>query len=180
MRDWLKPLGWTLDIHALSQIKKSIIIEAPHTSNWDFFIGILAAKASGIKFYFIIKKEWEKPILGVLLKKLGAIFIDRYQTTGLTNKITEIFKKMPEGHIIFTPEGTRSRVKKWKTGFYFVAHESHLPISVGYIDYKEKKVGIDHTFYPSGNIQDDCEKLRKFYQTIHPKNKKNYAPDWII
>ena len=180
MSNWLKLLGWTLSIDELKKVKKSIIIEAPHTSNWDFFIGILAAKSSGIKFHFIIKKEWNKPFIGPLLRTLGAIFIDRSQATGLTKQISETFKKMHEGHIIFTPEGTRSRVKKWKTGFYFIAHESHVPISVAYIDYKEKRIGIDHTFYPSGNIHHDCIRLRKFYSTIHPKNNANYNPDWLI
>ncbi|RAP24702.1 acyltransferase [Candidatus Marinamargulisbacteria bacterium SCGC AG-343-K17] len=176
----LKLFGWKLNIEAIKNTQKSIIIAAPHTSNWDFIVGICAALASGIKFHFIIKKEWNKPIIGYLLLKLGAIFIDRSKPTGLTQQLVEKYRTMSEGHLIFTPEGTRSRVEKWKSGFYIIAHESRLPISVGYINYKEKSIGIDHTFYPTGNIEDDCNKLRTFYQTISAKNPKNYNPNWKI
>ncbi len=176
----LSLIGWTLDVKALNNVKKSIIIEAPHTSNWDFIIGILAAKASKITFYFIIKKEWNLPILGHFLKKLGAIFVDRTQATGITTTIANKLKEMPNGHIIFTPEGTRSRVNKWKSGFYIIAKEANIPISIGYIDYKTKRIGIHNILSPTGNMALDCKKLREFYKTITPKNKKNYDPNWTI
>lgn len=178
--NWLKLLGWELDLDTFKEVEKSIIIEAPHTSNWDFFFGILAALQSDVNFYFIIKKEWNLPFLGSIFKKMGAIFIDRSKPTGLTMKITEKLKLMPNGHIIFTPEGTRSRVKKWKSGFYHIAIQSNLPISVGYIDYQKKKIGIHHIFYPSGDIEKDCEKLRSFYNSVTPKNKNNYTSNWVI
>ena len=180
MKWLLKLFGWSIDITQIKSVKKSVIIEAPHTSNWDFIIGILAAISSEIKFHFIIKKEWDKPIIGSLLLGLGAIFINRSRASGLTQQIIEQFNKAKEGHIIFTPEGTRSRVNKWKTGFYTVAHEAKIPISVGYIDYKEKKIGIAYTFYPTGNMKDYCLKLKSFYETIHPKNNQNFQPDWSI
>ena len=85
---------------------------APHTSNWDFFIGILATKISQLKILFIIKNEWNLPIIGVILKKLGAIFVDRNKSSGLTKIISKKLCEMHSGHIIFTPEGTRSAVKK--------------------------------------------------------------------
>tara|TARA_A100001015_G_scaffold321464_1_gene452353 strand:+ start:3241 stop:3780 length:540 start_codon:yes stop_codon:yes gene_type:complete len=178
--NWLKLIGWRLDVNALKDIKKSIIIEAPHTSNWDFIIGIIAAKASNINFYFIIKKEWNIPVIGPLLANLGAIFIDRVNPSGVTSLIATKLKKMPNGHVIFTPEGTRSKVKKWKSGFYIIAKQAGIPISVAYVDYKEKKIGVDHTFIPSGNIKSDCKKLRDFYKTVTPKNSDNYDPNWII
>mgnify|MGYP001325130490 CR=1 FL=1 len=180
MIHFLKIFGWKLNINAIKSTPKSIIIAAPHTSNWDFIVGICAALASGIKFHFIIKKEWNKPIIGQLLLKLGAIFIDRSKPTGLTQQMVEKYRSMTDGHLIFTPEGTRSKVQKWKSGFYIIAHESQLPISVGYINYKNKTIGIDHTFYPTGNMVDDCKKLRTFYESITPKNKNNYNANWEI
>ncbi len=176
----LKVLGWSLDAKKLDPIKKSIIIEAPHTSNWDFFLGILAASSINLKFKFIIKKEWNKPIIGNILLKLGAIFIDRSQKSGLTENIIEMLNKLDEGHIIFTPEGTRSRKSKWKSGFYHIAQKTKLPISIAYIDYKKKKLGIHKIFHPTGNIQSDCNLIRNIYKKITPKNKKNYDPNWKI
>jgi len=172
--------GWSVNIDAITTIKKSVIIQAPHTSNWDFVLGIMAALSTGIKFRFIIKKEWNKPIIGSLLQQLGAIFIDRSKSTGLTQQIIAQFKTMEEGHIIFTPEGTRSRVTQWKSGFYIIAHEAQLTISLAYIDYASKRIGIDHTLYPTGNMKEDGKKIRKFYQKISPKNGENFNPDWTI
>tara|TARA_Y100001935_G_C17237634_1_gene473881 strand:- start:320 stop:862 length:543 start_codon:yes stop_codon:yes gene_type:complete len=178
---WLLNIfGWSVNIDAIKTIKKSVIIEAPHTSNWDFILGIMAALSTGIKFRFIIKKEWDKPIIGKQLQRLGAIFIDRSKSSGLTQQIITQFKTMNEGHIIFTPEGTRSRIEKWKSGFYTIAHEAQLPISVAYIDYASKRIGIDHILYPSGNIKEDCIKIQEFYQQISPKNPQNFNPDWTI
>ncbi len=176
----LKFFGWTIDAKKLDSLKKSIIIEAPHTSNWDFFLGILAALSINLKFKFIIKKEWNKPIIGSILIKLGAIFIDRSQKSGVTTTIIEMLNKLNEGHIIFTPEGTRAKRSQWKSGFYHIAQKTKLPISIAYIDYKKKILGVHEVFYTTGNIQKDCDLMRSFYKNVTPKNKKNYDPNWKI
>lgn len=173
-------LGWQVDVSKLETIPKSIIIQAPHTSNWDFFVGIIAAKKSKIPFRFIIKDAWNIPIIGTILLKLGAIFINRSKSSGLTQRIAEAAKKMNQGHFIFTPEGTRSKVSKWKSGFYHIAHNAHMPIAIGYIDYKHKKIGIHDVFYPSGNIKADMATYRDFFNTVQPKHTKNYDPNWEI
>ena len=114
MKWLLKLFGWSIDITQIKSVKKCYY--RLHTSNWDFIIGILAAISSEIKFHFIIKKRWDKPIIGSLLLGLGAIFINRSRASKQLNKLLKQFNKAKEGHIIFTPEGTRSRVNKWKTG----------------------------------------------------------------
>ena len=171
---------WSVDVHHLKDVKKSVIIQAPHTSNWDFILGIIAAKKIGLKFKFIIKDSWNKPIIGDLLNYLGAIFIDRSKSTGLTQNIAKELKKIDVGHIIFTPEGTRSNVTKWKSGFYHVAYNAQIPISVGYIDYKEKKIGIASVFYPTGEMSKDLEDVRRFYSKVNAKHPNNYHSDWAI
>ncbi|MEK9727607.1 MAG: 1-acyl-sn-glycerol-3-phosphate acyltransferase, partial [Candidatus Margulisiibacteriota bacterium] len=156
------------------------IIQAPHTSNWDFILGIIAAKKTNLNFRFIIKNSWNIFIIGWALKRLGAIFIDRSKATGLTQQIIGELKKAESGHIVFTPEGTRSIVKKWKTGFYVVAHNAHIPIAVGYIDYKTKTIGINQLIYPTGDIKKDLTPIQRFYEKITPKNPTNYEPFWEI
>ena len=177
---FLTLFGWKVNVEKIKPVKKSIIIEAPHTSNWDFFIGIIAALSINLKFKFLIKKEWNKPIIGKLLSKLGAIFIDRSKKTGVTEEIASLLNQIEEGHIIFTPEGTRSKREKWKTGFYYIALNAQLPISIAYIDYKSKQLGIHDVIHPTGNINEDCNILRDFYKTITPKNKQNYEKNWKI
>ena len=176
----LKLLGWRVHIEPILNIKKSVIIAAPHTSNWDFIIGILAAKACKIRVKFIIKKEWNLPIIGLILRFFGAIFVNRSKAQGVTASIIDTIKAMPEGHIVFTPEGTRSPVQKWRSGFYHIAYNSHTPISVGYLNYTEKVIGIDHILYPSGNIASDCDVLRHFYKDIPSKHPENYISNWGI
>ncbi len=171
---------WKINIEPLNGIKKSIIIQAPHTSNWDFFLGVIAAKKTKIPFRFIIKNSWNTFPIGVILKSLGAIFIDRSKSTGLTQTIVDELKKINEGHVIFTPEGTRSKVNKWKSGFYHIADNAHIPIAVGFIDYNKKEIGINNVFYPTGDINKDLEPIREFYKKIHPKHTKNYDMNWHI
>ena len=172
--------NWKINIEPLKNIKKSVIIQAPHTSNWDFFLGIIAAKKTKLKFKFVIKKSWNIFIIGPILTSLGAIFIDRSKSTGLTQNIIDQLKKMNEGHIIFTPEGTRSKVKKWKSGFYHIADNAHIPIAVGFIDYKEKAIGINNIFYPTGEIKKDLSLVREFYKKIKPRHPQNYEMNWTI
>ena len=164
--------GWQVDVTKLEKVPKSVIIQAPHTSNWDFFVGIIAAKKSNIPFRFIIKDAWNIPIIGMILLNLGAIFINRSKSSGLTQRIAEAAKKMNHGHFIFTPEGTRSKVSKWKSGFYHIAHNAHIPIAIGYIDYKHKKIGIHDVFYPSGNINADMANTETFLTPSNPNTQK--------
>jgi 1-acyl-sn-glycerol-3-phosphate acyltransferase len=156
-------MGWQTNTTNLLNVKKSILIVYPHTSNWDFIIGILSAYAQNIQIKFIIKKEWNIPLIGWVLKKMGAIFIDRSKSTGLTKKIVALIPSLPRGHIVFTPEGTRKKVDKWKTGFYYTALEAKLPISLAYINYKQKTAGILETFKPSGDYDTDLEIIKKKY-----------------
>ena len=169
----------TISIDPITKIKKALSFK-PHTPAIGISYGIIIGRLCKIKFKFLIKKEWNIFIIGKVLTYFGAIFIDRSKIEGTTRVISNQMKPLTEGHIVFTPEGTRSKVSKWKSGFYFIAFQSHIPISVGYIDYKTKTVGIDHILYPSGDIQKDCAKLKAFYKTVSPKNPNNYHPDWSI
>jgi len=172
--------GWDVDITPLKDAQKAIIIEAPHTSNWDFFIGIYAALKLKLPFKFIIKNNWDIPIIGSILKYLGAIFIDRAKSSGLTKQLSHQMADIENGYLVFTPEGTRSRVNKWKTGFYHIAKNSKLPIAIAYIDYKTKKIGIHNIFYPTNNMQEDFNKIRAFYKTINAKKPQNFNENWNI
>jgi 1-acyl-sn-glycerol-3-phosphate acyltransferase len=89
----------------------------------------------------------------------------------------DLFNERKKLVVLVTPEGTRSRVEKWKTGFYYVAKGAHLPIALGFVDYKKKLTGVGKMIYPSGNLFADMNAIMEFYQTITPRFPENYSVD---
>ena len=177
-----KVTGWKTDNHLPAQIKKCIIIAAPHTSNWDFWYCMAAFKIFNLRIRFTVKKEWMRFPFKLLMKPLGAIGIDRTprgpnnERPGFVAIMTELFNKNEELIIVITPEGTRSRNDKWKTGFYHIAKAANVPILLGYVDYKKKVAGIGQTIYVT-DYATDMKKIMNFYKTIHPLYPENYSVD---
>lgn len=165
----LKTLGWTVQGSMPDDIKKSVVIAAPHTSNWDLLYTILTFYVLDIPLRFTIKKELEKPVVGPILKSFGAIFVDRSpKKAGMKRKsmveaMTDLFNEREELYIVVTPEGTRSYAPKWKTGFYWTAKNANVPITLGFIDYKHKIAGIGPIVKASGDIDKQMAELRSFY-----------------
>ena len=137
---------------------------APHTSNWDFYIGIIGFWSLGVNAKLLIKKEAFKPGIGFILKKLGGIPVDRKKKTNLTDKIAELYQNNDEMIILFTPEGTRSYNDKWKKGFYYLAKKANVPIVLGYLDYKRKVGGFLTDFDPVWEEEKDFEKIKQLYK----------------
>lgn len=156
-------LGWKTEGEIPPNLKKYVIIAAPHTSNWDFFYGRLYFYMKDIPMKFLIKKELFFFPLNILLKTLGGIPVDRQKSSNLTLQLAHEFKKHDELALLITPEGTRKYNPHWKKGFYFIAKEAGIPIVLGYIDYEKKIGGIGPVFYPSGNAEKDIEEIRAFY-----------------
>ena len=167
---WLS--GWRIKGAVPEGEDKAVIIAAPHTSNWDFIIGRLAYFEMGVKVHFLIKKEIFKWPLGGLLKMWGGIPVDRSKKTNLVNEIVSIFNNHKNLYVIITPEGTRSLVKSWKKGFYYIALNAGVPIVLGYLDYAKKTGGIGPVIYPSGNYDEDLKTIKNFY-----KDKKGRHPE---
>jgi 1-acyl-sn-glycerol-3-phosphate acyltransferase len=159
----LKAFGWKLCI-APPPSKKYVLIGAPHTSNWDFVVGLLGLWGGRIRARFLGKKELFKPPLGFLMRALGGIPVDRSRRSNLVDQVAEIFKREEEIAILITPEGTRGRAPYWRTGFYYMALKAGVPIALGYADYRRKEVGIGAYLYPTGDIRKDFALIREFYQ----------------
>ncbi|MCM1153251.1 MAG: 1-acyl-sn-glycerol-3-phosphate acyltransferase [Muribaculum sp.] len=159
----LKWRGWTVDITA-PQREKCVICVAPHTSNWDFIIGLAAYKSLGREANFLMKKFWFFFPLKYLLKALGGIPVARGgKGGGLTENIIETFKKRRYMNLAVTPEGTRSQQAEWHTGFLRIAYGAGVPLQLGVIDYQNKKVIIKEELALSGDIRLDMEAVKKFY-----------------
>ncbi|MEP7320104.1 MAG: 1-acyl-sn-glycerol-3-phosphate acyltransferase [Panacibacter sp.] len=174
--------GWTVDMRTPPEIKRCIIIAAPHTSNWDFWYTMASFSILRLKIRYTIKKEWMRFPFSMITKPLGGIAIDRSAPEANetrmshTDAMIDLYKHEQELIVIITPEGTRSKREQWKTGFYHIAKGASVPICLGYVDYKEKKAGIAKTIYPS-EMQKDMKEIMSFYKTIHAKFPGKFSVD---
>jgi 1-acyl-sn-glycerol-3-phosphate acyltransferase len=131
--------GWKLDNRMAKEVRKCVMIAAPHTSNWDLFYARIAFILLDIPVRFTVKKEWLRFPFNLFMKPLGAIGIDRspkipgQPRKSMVEAMTELFKNKDELVVMVTPEGTRKKTTKWKTGFYYVALNANVPISLGYL-----------------------------------------------
>lgn len=169
----LKLMGWRVKGEKPKH-KKFVFLAAPHTSNWDFPIGRLSNSKLDINLKVLMKKSWFFFPMGLIMRSLGAIPIDRTKSGTVMDYVVELFNKNEEFVFAITPEGTRSYVDYWKTGFYYIALKANVPIVCGYLDYRKKETGIGPTIHPTGNAEEDFEKIMSFYRTITAKHPEQF------
>lgn len=150
-----------------------VLIGAPHTSNWDFVLMLLVILKLRMRIYWMGKNSlFPFPVAG-LMKWLGGIPVDRSRHQNLVEHTVRQYHENPELVVLIPPEGTRSRVKEWKTGFYHIAVNAGVPVLMGYIDAAKKEAGFADFFHPSGEIEVDMPAIRAFYadkKGINPEN----------
>ncbi len=172
----LKLFGWKV-VGDLPQDKKYLVVVAPHTSNWDFTVGLFARFSMGVKINFLAKNQLFFFPLGLLLKALGGAPVDRSKKSKTVEQVVEIFRSHDEFKLAITPEGTRGPVTRWKEGFYHIACQAQLPIVMVGPDYSTKELRIHEKFQPSGDIDRDFPKILEFFRTIkgcYPKDIPEY------
>jgi 1-acyl-sn-glycerol-3-phosphate acyltransferase len=158
-------MGWKIENTIPNDLKKYVLIAAPHTSNMDFIIALPSMWTLGVNGKYLIKKELFWWPLGAFLRATGGIPVDRSnRNIEFVEKLKGILRESDQLSLLFTPEGTRSRSRKWKTGFYRIAHSLDLPIVIAYADYEKKLVGVGEVLYPSGDVNADLLKLEEFYK----------------
>lgn len=155
-------LGWRLD-QRLPDTNKYLVIGAFHTSNWDLPLGLLGLWAMGLRPRWVGKHTLFWWPLGSLLRAVGGIPVDRRVHTGFIDRIAAAYENSERFVIVIAPEGTRSRTRYWKTGFYYIALAAKVPIAMAYIDYPNKQLGIGGVLIPSGDIDADMVVIRDFY-----------------
>lgn len=166
---FFKLTGWQVVGNLPKDLKKVVMIAAPHTSNWDLLYARMAFYIMGIRLRYTIKKELFFFPLGWFLKALGGIPIDRKAAGNMVDKMVQLYKNYDELVILITPEGTRSYAPEWKKGFYYIAKGAGVPISLGYLDYKKKHAGIGPLINPSGDFEKDLAQIQDFYRGITAK-----------
>ncbi|MBC8265766.1 MAG: 1-acyl-sn-glycerol-3-phosphate acyltransferase [Flavobacteriales bacterium] len=168
-------MRWKI-IGRIPEIKKYIVISAPHTSNWDFLIGRCFAYILEIKPKYLIKSELYFWPLSILINWNGGIPVYRKSGKNTVDQVVETLKKSNNMILGIAPEGTRKRVRKWKTGFYFIAQKARAPIVLMYMDYAKKEVGFLDLLEPSGDLQKDMQIIQEHYKDVIGKNPKQYNP----
>ena len=173
LSEWiLKKFGWTIHVE-LPGIHKYVVIAAPHTSNWDFPLSILAASAIGLKINWLGKHSMFRRPYGWFFRVIGGIPIRRDGTQNYMQQMTDLFNQADHLVLALTPEGTRSKTDHWKTGFHAIARAANVPVLMGYMDHEKKQVGLGGMFYPSDDIEADFKLIREFYKTRRGKNPEN-------
>jgi 1-acyl-sn-glycerol-3-phosphate acyltransferase len=165
---FLKVFGWRLE-GRLPDVDKLVVIAAPHTSNWDLPVLLSVAFALRAKACWLGKHSLFRRPFGFLFRWMGGIPVYRSASQNMVAQSVEMFRNSEKLILTIPPEGTRSKVSHWKTGFYYIALGAGTPIAMAFIDYKRKASGVGPTLYPTGNIEVDMEVIRNFYATVTAK-----------
>ncbi len=179
----LRMMRWEIDNHWPLDLDQCVMIAAPHTSNWDALYARLALKALGVNVRLTIKDSYMKFPFGPFVRAMGGIGIDRrpkeagQERLSMVQVMTDLFKTHPKLVMLVTPEATRAKQEKWKTGFYHVALNANVPIALAYMDYKNKKTGVGKIVYPTGDMEKDMKEIMDFYANIHAKFPENFSVD---
>ena len=160
----LKAMGWTL-VGKLPNLKKAIIIGGPHTSNWDLFLAMGSMLSVGLKFSWMMKKEAFFWPLGPLWKKLGGIPIDRGAKIDFIGQLKDFFETQDKVWLGITPEGTRSKVERYKTGYLRIAKGVGVPLFIVGIDSVNKRVVLDKIWEPTGEIEAENAAIKSYIES---------------
>jgi 1-acyl-sn-glycerol-3-phosphate acyltransferase len=159
----LRLLGWTVE-GGQANVPKTVMLAVPHTTNWDLFYSLLCASAIKVPIWFMMKHSHFWWPAGILWRFLGGVPINRGKSSGVVGQMVEAFKEREVLYLVIPPEGTRKDVAYWKTGFYHIAHEAHVPMWLWFIDYKNKCIGSGELVYTTGDIEADFVKIRAYYE----------------
>jgi 1-acyl-sn-glycerol-3-phosphate acyltransferase len=170
--------GWRTE-GTMPASERFVLIAAPHTSNWDAVILLVAARIFRLKLAWFVKASWFAFPMGLVMRRLGGVPIDRSGRHGMVEQAIARLKQPEPLALAVPPEGTRGRAPYWKTGFYHIARGAEVPIVLGFIDYGRKVAGLGPAFTPTGDLARDFEVFREFYDKVQarfPEKKGAIAP----
>ena len=166
-RIFLRVNGWTVEGSLPPEAAKSVLIAAPHTSNWDLPYTLMVAFVLRLNVYWIGKSSLFRWPFGPVMRWLGGIAVDREKSSNLVAASAEaIVRADGPVQLVVPPEGTRGKTRHWKTGFYFIALQARVPIVLAYMDYERKVSGLGPIFKPTGDVDADMVEIKRFYAPI--------------
>jgi 1-acyl-sn-glycerol-3-phosphate acyltransferase len=172
---FLKLTGWRIDGRLPAEARRSVLIAAPHTSNWDLPYTLMVAFALDLNVYWMGKQSIFKPPFRGLMRWLGGIPVNREQSTNLVAASAAALQGAQGPlQLIVPPEGTRSKTRYWKTGFYYIALGAGVPIVMAYMDYANKRSGLGPIFVPTGDVEADMASIKAFYAPFKGRNAAQF------
>jgi len=174
----LECLGWSI-VGKLPEDKKYIVIIGPHTSNWDFVLGMIVRNVLGVKIRFLAKHQLFYPPYGWLFRWLGGSPVYRNKNNNLVDQVVAMYQESDEFVLGIAPEGTRSEIKRWKSGFYHIATKANIPIEMIGFDFKNREIKIRAPLMPTGDVDIDFPIILDYFRNIegrHPKKIPFHQP----
>lgn len=165
----LRLFGWKVIGRYPHEIKKLVVIVIPHTSNWDFPLGPLSRRVMNAKIKFVGKASLFKFPLGPIMRWFGGIPVDRSKNNNFVDAVVDLYRQHERLAIMLAPEGTRRKVEKLKTGFYYIAQKAGIPILLVKFDYGPKIIDYGEVFWPTGDIDADMAYLKSYYAGVKGK-----------
>lgn len=176
---WFRTRGWKVKGVIPSDVPKAIVVAAPHTSNWDFVFALGAYQVSGLPINYVAKKELFRFPFSIIFNATGGIPVNRAKSQNFVDAIVQKFSESDRLYLIMAAEGTRKRVEKWKSGFYYAAMNAKVPIVLGFLDYAKKEAGFGDLFYPTGDKHADMLRIKQFYADKTGRNPELFNLDSV-
>ena len=174
---FLKLTGWKVEGSLPADGQKCVLIAAPHTSNWDLPYTLMVAFVLRLHIYWMGKEQIFSPPFRGLMLWLGGIPVQRESANNLVAVSAEAIKAADGPlQLVVPPEGTRSKVRYWKSGFYYIALGAQVPIVLAYMDYGRKISGLGPVFHPTGDLEADMARIQAFYAPFKGKNAAQSGP----
>jgi 1-acyl-sn-glycerol-3-phosphate acyltransferase len=172
---FLRLRGWQVQGALPASAAKSVLIAAPHTSNWDLPYTLMLAFVLRLNVYWIGKASLFRWPFGPVMRWLGGIAVDRSRSNNLVAaSAAALVDADGPVQLVVPPEGTRGKTRQWKTGFYFIALEARVPIVLAFVDYERKVGGLGPLFTPTGDVERDLAQIKLFYAPIKGKRPTQF------
>lgn len=175
-----KATGWKFESDLPEDLRSFIFLGAPHSSNYDFVPAMSVAYFMKRHARFVIKDDWMKFPLNLIMGPAGALGLDRKKLkegkASTTDAMAALFKQFPELVLMIAPEATRSPNENWKTGFYYIAQKANVPIVLGFADFRRKVAGTGPIIYPQ-DFEQDMRKIMSFYKQVTACKPSNFKLD---
>ena len=181
LSEWLLRLwGFRIEGWKPPLEKKYIMIAIPHTSNWDFPLGLLVRKVINADIHFLGKSSLFKPPFGFLFYWLGGYPVYRSKSTNFVDSVAKVYDSKESFAVIVSPEGTRKKVDRLKTGFYYIALQAKIPIMMVRFDWERRVVSFSEFFYPSGDKEEDFEFIKNHFRDSRGKFPERGWPHSLV
>jgi 1-acyl-sn-glycerol-3-phosphate acyltransferase len=175
-RTLLRIQGWQVQGSLPSEAVRSVLIAAPHTSNWDLPYTLMVALCLRLRVRWMGKASLFRGPFGPVMRWLGGIPVDRSKSNNLVaSAAAAIVAAKGPLQLVVSPEGTRGKTRHWKTGFYFIALQAQVPIVLTYLDYARKVSGLGPVFAPTGDVEKDMQEIKRFYAGIRGRNEDQFS-----